>query len=109
MSAARATARPAESTDPLGAGRMADRLPCYWHDDIDGTRYLIPGCMARIQDPDIGECTCPTLAGRIAKLKQALSDAQFANASLQQWHGQVMQAVHNHPDAKAIMFAASQG
>lgn len=109
MGAARTAALPVESTDPPGVGQMADRLPCYWHDDVDGTRYLIPGCMARVQDPDIGECTCPSLAQQIAVLKQALSDAQFANTGLQQWHDQVMRAVHDHPDAKAIMLAASQG
>lgn len=107
MAAARTAAHPAESTDPPGAGQMADRLPCYWHDDVDGTRYLIPGCMARVQDPDVGDCTCPTLASQIAGLKQALSDAQFANASLQQWHNQVVRAVHNHPDHIAIMHDAA--
>lgn len=108
MTTAQASVQLAEFDDPPGAGQMADRLPCYWHDDVDGTRYLIPGCMARVQDPDIGECTCPTLARQIAALKQALSDAQFANTGLQQWHDQVMRAVHDHPDAKAIMLAASQ-
>ena len=30
---------------------------CMWHRDDDGNTVLIPGCWARVHDPD-AECTC---------------------------------------------------
>lgn len=98
---------PVEGADPPGAGAMADRMPCYWHDDIDGTRYLIPGCMARIQDPDIDECTCPRLDRQLAAVREALAELRATHKGLREWTDQIVKAVYAHPDGVQIMRAAT--
>lgn len=83
--------------------------PCYWHEDTDGTRYLIPGCLARINNPDIDECTCPTTDRQLAKLREQLAEARKALKSLRGWHDQVVDAVRAHPDSIQIMRNAAEG
>lgn len=70
--------------------------PCYWHEDEDGTRYLIPGCLARVNDPDIDECTCPSLARQLEK------------TGLQGWHDAIVRAVYDHPQGVQIMATAAK-
>ncbi|MGY1548313.1 hypothetical protein [Streptomyces sp. MN6] len=83
-------------------------LPCHWHEDRDGERILIPGCAARVQDPDGEECTCPTLAkqleaarAEVARLQRELDGARF-------WNGHVTGAVHAHRDGLDIMQDAAR-
>ncbi|MFD5031680.1 hypothetical protein ACFWM0_14880 [Streptomyces sp. NPDC058405] len=83
--------------------------PCYWHEDTDSTRYLIPGCLTRIHNPDIDECDCPTTNRQLEKTRQQLAEAQKALRSLRSWHDQIVNAVHAHHDGVQIMRAASTG
>jgi hypothetical protein len=86
----------------------ADSLCCQWHEETDGTRYLIPGCMARINDPDLDECDCPSLERQLAKVLEELAKLRRHKAGLQQWHDAVVRAVYDHRDGIAIMAAAAR-
>lgn len=76
---------------------LQTEIRCYWHRDDDGCTTLIPGCWARVHDPD-GQCTCgkwreetaaATIAGykteachmlhKIQQLRQALTRAGIAD------------------------------
>lgn len=83
--------------------------PCYWHEDTDGTRFLIPGCLARINNPDIDECTCPSTNRQLENLRKKLAETQRALQSLRGWHDQVVNAVRAHPDNVQIMRNAAEG
>lgn len=86
---------------------MGAPMRCTWLEDPDGSRHLIPGCWTRINDPDIDECDCQMLEQELAKARAELEAARRAYRSLQGWHDQVVRAVHDHPDGKKIMYAAS--
>lgn len=50
-----------------------DPVRCHWHRGIDGTTTLIPGCWARVHDPD-ADCLClvwtqETAAEKIRRLQ----------------------------------------
>ena len=74
--------------------------PCHWHDEDDeGTgRWLVPGCMTRMHDPDSDPCDCPTTADQLAA----------ALVELETWCDAITRVVHDHPDHRAIMRAAAQ-
>lgn len=82
--------------------------PCYWHEDADGSRYLIPGCLARINNPDLDECTCPSLDRQLAKAREELATLRRHQDGHQKWHDAIVRAVYDHPDGKQIMHAASK-
>jgi hypothetical protein len=82
-----------------------DGLPrvCYWVEETDGTRWLVPGCVSRLHDADADACTCPTLAQQVAEARDARGRAQRDYAGLRAWADAIIAAVHAHPDGKAIM------
>lgn len=80
---------------------------CHWWEDGHGGRYLIPGCMTRINNPDVDECACPSIERQLEKAQKELVDARRALAGLQSWHDAIYRAVHDHRDAVAIMKAAA--
>lgn len=77
--------------------------PCHWHEDTDGTRYLIPGCMTRINNPDVDGCDCPTLNDQLTAARAELATLRRHHKGLQQWHDDITAAVHAHPDGIQIM------
>lgn len=93
---------------PADFPHPATPRPCYWHEDTDGTRYLIPGCMARVNDPDIDECTCPSLARQLEKARAEIAAMAKEKASLQGWHDAIVRAVYDHPEGVQIMAAAAK-
>lgn len=82
--------------------------PCYWHEEGDGTRYLIPGCMARVMNPDLDECTCPSLERQLADAREELDKIRREKAGLQQWHDAIVRAVYDHRDGVQIMAVAAR-
>lgn len=83
--------------------------PCYWHEDTDGTRFLVPGCLARINNPDIDECTCATTAQQLATAQAEIAELKRKNEGLQAWHDAIVRAVHDHPAGTQIMRNAAKG
>ena len=84
-----------------------DTVPagCYWWTDPDGALCLLPGCMARIQDPE-AECTCDTLGQRLARAERALRDLRAQQQHAATWWNALRAAVDAHPDRAAILAAA---
>lgn len=81
--------------------------PCHWYDDGHGGRYLIPGCIARINNPDLDECTCKTIQQQLADAREQIADLTRTGRSLQAWHDHIVRAVYDHPDALKIMKTAA--
>lgn len=57
-------------------GRTRPPLACYWVQEPDGTRWLVPGCVARLHNADADACTCPTLARQLAQARREPDQAQ---------------------------------
>jgi hypothetical protein len=90
---------PASSTpDTIPAG-------CYWWTDPDGDLCLLPGCAARVQDPD-AECTCDTLAARLETARRQLRDMKEQQRQAGVWWDALREAVEGHPDRAAILAEA---
>ncbi|MFF6794297.1 hypothetical protein ACFY9C_35105 [Streptomyces filamentosus] len=83
------------------------RSVCQWVEEQDGTRWLVPGCMTRLNDPDGEACSCPTLADQRDQALRERDEARHAHRSLSSWHDAIVAAVHAHPDGKKIMKAAA--
>jgi hypothetical protein len=81
-------------------------LPCHWYEDGQGGRWLIPGCMARVNDPDIDECSCKTVEEQLAAARAELARLQRHHDGLQSWNAAIRAAVYAHPDGIEIMRAA---
>ena len=81
-----------------------DTVPagCYWWTDPAGDLCLLPGCMARTQDPE-AECACETLGSRLARTERQLRDAQAAQRYADVWWQALRAAVDAHPGAAAIV------
>jgi hypothetical protein len=82
--------------------------PCHWYDDGHGGRFLIPGCLARVMNPDIDVCSCKTIAEQLATARRETADLKRTLASARYWHDAVTAAVHAHPDGIQIMKTAAQ-
>ncbi|MFB6881234.1 hypothetical protein ACFCY8_10410 [Streptomyces noursei] len=80
---------------------------CYWVHEPDGTRWLVPGCMSRVHDPDTDSCDCPTLAEELAAARCERDAAQRSYQGLREWTDSIIAAVHAHPDGKKIMKTAA--
>lgn len=95
---------------------MTDRppaRPCYWHEDVDedgeaAGRWLVPGCMTRINNPDADPCDCPTTADQLATALAELETARRETASARAWCDAITRAVHDHPAGRTIMRNAAQ-
>jgi len=78
-------------------------LRCCWYEPVEepGTRMLLPGCMERVLDAD-ADCTCPTTAEEIDRLKAEYADLASKAAGTSHAFSDLMSAVSAHRDAKAI-------
>lgn len=86
---------PASSTpDTVPAG-------CYWWTDPDGALCLLPGCWARVTDPD-AECTCDKLGARLARAEQQLREAQEQQRYADRWYAALAEALDAHPAGRQI-------
>ncbi|MFI8769518.1 hypothetical protein ACIGN6_32065 [Streptomyces sp. NPDC053792] len=84
-------------------------LACYWSEEPDGTRWLVPGCVARLHDVDAEACTCPTLADQLETARRERDEARHAHQSLKAWNDAIVAAVYAHPDGTGIMKNAADG
>ncbi|MFH8295112.1 hypothetical protein [Streptomyces sp. NPDC018059] len=86
-----------------------DTVPagCYWWTDPDGDLCLMPGCMARVQDPE-ADCTCDKLARRQRKAEEALRADRERQRYADTWWQALSAAVKDHPDAASILADAHQ-
>ncbi|ONK09488.1 hypothetical protein [Streptomyces sp. MP131-18] len=81
-----------------------DTIPtgCHWWTDPDGALCLMPGCMARVQDPD-AECTCDKLGARLERVQQQLRDLREQQHYADTWWHALRAAVDAHPDAATLI------
>jgi hypothetical protein len=81
-----------------------DTIPagCYWWTDPDGDPNLMPGCMARVQDPD-AECTCDKLGSRLRRAEEKLRARRNAETYASAWWDALTEAVRAHPAAAEIL------
>ncbi|TGZ12374.1 hypothetical protein DV517_74690 [Streptomyces sp. S816] len=83
-------------------------LACHWVQEPDGTRWLVPGCVARLHDAEAAACTCPSLAEQLAAAREERDQAQCGYDGLRGWADDILAAVHAHPDGKKIMKDAAE-
>lgn len=81
--------------------------PCQWYDDGHGARFLVPGCMARVIDPDAEPCSCKTIEEQLADARAEIASLKQTRDGLQTWHDHVTRAVYDHPDGIQIMKRAA--
>lgn len=81
-----------------------DTVPagCWWFTDPDGDLCLLPGCMARVNDPE-AECTCDNLGARLAKAQEQVRDLREEQRYARTWIDALRAAVDAHPDRAAIL------
>ncbi|QOV40236.1 hypothetical protein IM697_18620 [Streptomyces ferrugineus] len=91
------------------AGEHAEgrTLVCPWWDDGRGGRYLVPGCHARVENPDIEVCHCLTIEQQLQAAHRQNAAAGRALRGQQAWHDAIVRAVYDHSDGIAIMKAAA--
>ncbi|MFJ4084984.1 hypothetical protein ACIP2Z_39325 [Streptomyces iakyrus] len=82
-------------------------LVCHWWEDEHGGRYLIPGCHARVENPDLEVCHCPTIEQQLQAARRKSAATGRALRGQQVWHDAIVRAVYDHPDGVAIMKAAA--
>lgn len=80
---------------------------CHWYDDGHGGRFLIPGCMTRVINPDVEDCACKTVEEDLAAARKEIADLKRGRDGLQSWHDHITRAVYDHPDGIKIMKAAA--
>ncbi|MFJ4988723.1 hypothetical protein ACIP9H_33605 [Streptomyces sp. NPDC088732] len=80
---------------------------CTWWEDEHGGRYLVPGCMARVDNPDIDECSCPSVETQLTKAQGRIAELERELRGLRSWHDCIVRAVHDHSDGKRIMKTAA--
>lgn len=81
--------------------------PCHWYDDGHGGRFLIPGCMTRVMNPDVDECSCKSIEQQLAAAHREIADLKKKRDGLQNWHDHIVRAVYDHPDGVKIMKRAA--
>ncbi|WP_331764872.1 hypothetical protein [Streptomyces sp. NBC_01238] len=81
--------------------------PCHWYDDGRGGRFLIPGCMTRIHNPDVDECSCKTIEEQLAEARAEIASLKKSRNGLQAWHDHIVRAVYDHADGVQIMKRAA--
>ncbi|MFJ2752772.1 hypothetical protein [Streptomyces sp. NPDC087297] len=88
----------------IPAAVAPDTVPagCYWWTDPDGDLCLMPGCMARVQDPE-AECSCDKLGARLARTEEKLRTRDTADRYARTWWDALSEAVRAHPDAATIL------
>ncbi|MFB7552605.1 hypothetical protein [Streptomyces sp. NPDC056154] len=93
---------------PTEKDRPRPPLACYWVHEPDGTRWLVPGCMARMHDADLDACTCARLTEQLEQARKERDQAQRAHDGLRVWTDAIIAAVHAHPDGTKIMKDAAE-
>ncbi|MFD3741612.1 hypothetical protein [Streptomyces sp. NPDC058629] len=81
--------------------------PCHWYDDGRGGRFLIPGCMTRVTNPDVDQCSCKSIEEQLAAARKEIADLKRSRAGLQSWHDHITRAVYDHADGIQIMKRAA--
>lgn len=81
--------------------------PCQWYDDGHGGRFLVPGCMERVINPDAEPCSCKTIEEQLADARREIASLHQTRDGLQKWHDHVTRAVYDHPDGVQIMKRAA--
>jgi hypothetical protein len=81
--------------------------PCHWYDDGHGGRFLIPGCMTRVTNPDVDRCSCKTVEEQLEAARQEIAELKKSRSGLQNWHDAIVRAVYDHADGIQIMKAAA--
>lgn len=81
--------------------------PCHWYDDGHDGRFLIPGCMTRVINPDVEQCSCKTIEEQLADARAEIASLKQSRAGLQSWHDHITRAVYDHPDGVKIMKRAA--
>jgi hypothetical protein len=94
--------KPGDREAPIAV--PAEQIPqtCYWWTDPDGSLCLLPGCLARINDPDAA-CTCTTLASRLDRAEARLAEAAERERYANTWWAALMAAVDAHPARDEIL------
>lgn len=88
-----------EGTTPPPPGTIPDG--CYWWPDPDGNLCLLPGCMARAQDPD-ADCTCDTLDSRLTAATEELHELREQQRHATRWAASILEALEAHPAGREI-------
>jgi hypothetical protein len=81
--------------------------PCHWYDDGHGGRFLIPGCMTRVINPDVEQCSCKTIEEQLEDARTEIARLKQSRDGLQTWHDHITRAVYDHPDGVKIMKRAA--
>lgn len=76
---------------------------CHWYDDGHGGRFLIPGCMTRVINPDVEGCSCKTVEEDLAAARREIVSLKKSRDGLQAWHDSIVRAVYDHADGIKIM------
>lgn len=81
-----------------------DTIPagCYWWTDPAGDLCLLPGCIARIQDP-AAECTCDSLGRRLTRTERQLRNLQEQQRYADTWWQALRAAVDAHSAGREIL------
>lgn len=82
-------------------------LTCHWYDDGHGGRFLIPGCMTRVINPDVEQCSCKTVEEQLGSARREIAELKKSRAGLQNWHDAIVRAVYDHADGIQIMKTAA--
>ncbi|MGW0647951.1 hypothetical protein ACWD4T_03965 [Streptomyces umbrinus] len=82
-------------------------LACYWVQEPDGTRWLVPGCVARLYDSDADACTCLTLAQQIVRHRTSAT-RRSAPTAVCVTERTPHRAVNAHPEGVKIMKDAAE-
>lgn len=83
--------------------------PCHWYDDGRGGRFLIPGCMTRLTNPDVDTCACAckSVEQQLVTARREISDLKRSRDGLQSWQDHIVRAVYDHADGIQIMKRAT--
>ncbi|MBF4138146.1 hypothetical protein [Streptomyces albidoflavus] len=82
------------------SARPAPPLACFWLQEPDGSRWLVPGCMDRMHNADIDSCTCHHLDYRLAVAERHHAEAQRALDGVRPWTDAVIASVQAYPTAR---------
>ncbi|MGW0673421.1 hypothetical protein [Streptomyces sp. NPDC002746] len=94
--------RPGDREAPIAVPAQQVPQSCYWWTDPDGALCLLPGCLARINDPDAA-CTCRTLASRLTRAEERLAEAAERERYASTWWAALRAAVDAHPARDEIL------
>jgi hypothetical protein len=99
-----------DSTSEAPPVLTGGRLVCHWYEPSGdpGARMLIPGCMARVDDPDRCDCPPPAPAPEVIHLHLRLAASYAAHRELRSELSALARAVAEHPDNRKIFTRSDQ-